>query len=956
MRKIPLLFLFLLISYLGYSQTTSVRGQAVGGGSPLIGATVALLNAQDSSVYKGAATDVEGRFEIAGVQNGRFVLKISYLGFGTLYRSVTATGAPIQLGTLTLTSGATTLREVEVVGRAATVIQKQDTAEMNSAAFKVNRDANAENLIQKMPGITIQNGQVQAQGERVQRVLVDGKEFFGEDPSAVLKNLPAEVISKIQVFDRQSDQAQFTGFNDGNEQKTINIVTKPEFRTGRFGRISAGAGTDGRYRISGNINQFEGDRRISIVGLSNNVNEQNFSSEDLVGVASASSRGGGNRGGGGGPRGGGGGPGGGGWGGGNNTGDFLVNSNNGIARTNAIGLNYLDKWGKKVDVQGSYFFNHSNTGANYSLFRQYGIDGSEESTYGQNGNSDTKNVNHRANLRLTYNIDSANSIIIRPRLSFQSNTGTSFDRGATLAGSPFTSLLNNFGSDLDGMNFNNNILYRHSFPKRGRTISLDVTTGYNQNKGNSQLYSETVTDEDIQIQDQISVLDNKGLNLGANLNYTEPLTKNTQLQLTYTTNYSNSDGDKRTYERAENSEVYDNLLASQSSTVENRTMTQEFGTGWRYNTRDFQVMLNARYQFLNMQTDQLYPTPINPEYNYHNVLPFAMVRYNFNQDRNIRLFYNGRSQTPGVEQLQSAIDKSNSLIWSMGTPGLGQSFNHNFNMRYSSANPGRSSSFFFVLGGSTAQNYIGRQTITARRGEVIVSPGDTLRGNQQLNRPVNLDGQYSLRSFLTYGLPLPFIKSNLNLNLNATYNQTPGLIDDAENNTTTANVGGGVVISSNISENFDFLISTNATYNEATYSLRKEQNNNYYNQSSQFRLNWILWKGLTLTSELNHQYNGGLSEGIDPTFMLWNGSIGYKFLKDRQAEIRLSAFDILGENTSIQRNIANAYIEDVQTTVLQRYFMLSFNYNLRMFGGSGARPNNDMNRPGGGYPGGGRGF
>jgi uncharacterized membrane protein YgcG len=949
MKKASLLvFLFLLVAHFSFSQTaTSIKGQAVGAGSPLIGATVALLNAQDSSVYRGAATDADGRFELAGVKNGRFILKVSYLGFSDLFRPITATGAPIQLGTLTLGQGVT-LREVQVVGRAATVITKADTSEMNAAAFKVNKDANAENLIQKMPGVTIQNGQVQAQGERVQRVLVDGKEFFGEDPSAVLKNLPAEVISKIQVFDRQSDQSQFTGFSDGNEQKTINIVTKPEFRTGRFGRISAGAGTDNRYRISGNINQFDGDRRISIVGLSNNVNEQNFSSEDLVGVASASSRGGGgNRGGGGG-----GGPrGGGGFGGGNNTGDFLVNTNNGIARTNAIGLNYLDKWGKKVDVQGSYFYNHSKNNSNYSLFRNYLEDGETTSIYGENGLAQTFNQNHRLNMRITYAIDSANSIILRPRLSLQQNEGDSNENGNTISGDPVTSLSRLFNSNLTGLNFNNNILFRHSFPKRGRTISLDVTTGYNSNEADRDLFSVTTDPERITRQDQISILDNNGTVLGANLNYTEPLSEKTQLQLTYSTNYNKSDGDFRTYERDENSQEYNNLLASQSSLVENKTTTQEFGTGWRYNTKDFQVMLNARYQYLNMKTDQVLPTVMNPSYSYHNVLPFGMLRYNFNADRNVRIFYNGRSQTPSVDQLQSAIDKSNTLLWTQGNPSLQQSFNHNFNVRYSAANPGKSSSFFIVLGGSAAQDYIGRETITAKGNSGFLGD-DALTGNTRLTRPVNLDGQYSLRSFLVYGLPIPFIKSNINLNTNASYNFTPGLEDGKENNTSTANVGGGITLSSNISENFDFLLSTNATYNEATYSLNSKQNNNYYNQSSQFRLNWLLWKGLNLTTDLNHQYNGGLAKGIDPTFLLWNGSIGYKFLKDRQAEIRLSAFDILGENTSIQRNINNTYFEDVQTNVLQRYFMLSFVYNLRMFGGANARPASQPQGPGNYYRGG----
>ncbi|WP_192821101.1 outer membrane beta-barrel protein [Rufibacter sp. LB8] len=979
-QKLLLFLLFLIIPFLGFSQGTSIKGQVVGGGSPLIGATVALLKA-DSSVFRGAATDVDGRFEFAGIPNGRYIVRATYLGFNDLFRAVTATGAPLQLGTLTMATTSTRLKEVEVVGRAATVIQKADTAEMNAAAYKVNRDANAENLIQKMPGITVQNGQVQAQGERVQRVLVDGKEFFGEDPSAVLKNLPAEVIAKIQVFDRASDQSQFTGFSDGNEQKTINIITKPEFRTGRFGRFSAGVGTDNRFRVSGNLNQFQGDRRISIVGLSNNVNEQNFSSEDLVGVASASARGG-RGGGGGGPRGGGG-PGGGGFGGGNNTGDFLVNTSNGIATTNAIGLNYLDKWGKKVDVQGSYFFNFTDNDFNSNAFRQFGLNSQGAYNVNENSLSDAKNQNHRANLRITYNIDSANSIIIRPRLSFQKNDGMSLtnSRFSSINDLQNNRLLinnfdNNFQSELFGMNINNSILYRHSFAKRGRTISLDVSNGYNQNDGDSRSDISYLRDLQNEGDDSLvylsSTLDNKGITAGANVNYTEPLTQNTQLQLTYATNYSKSEGDRQTFQFRPRTNLYDSLVVNQTSTVDNVTKTQEFGGGWRYNTKDFQFMLSARYQYLQLSTDQVYPKPIDTTRTYHNVLPFAMLRYNFNQDRNVRIFYNGRSQTPSVTQLQSAVDYSSPTLLSQGNANLGQSFNHNFNIRYSSANPGKSSNFFLVFGGSAAQDFIGNSTIRNTtpvdrnnpnaNNSIVTSTGVLLNQGTQLTRPVNLEGQYSLRSFLNYGLPITFIKSNINVNLNATYTNSPSLYGDhttgfreISNDNKVTNLGGGLVLSSNISENLDFLISTNSNYNKVEYDYLTAQNNNYFNQSSLFRVNWVLWKGLTITSDLNHQYNGGLSAGIDPTFLLWNGSIGYKFMKDRQAEIRLSGFDLLGENTSIQRNITNAYIEDVQTTVLQRYFMVSFNYNLRAFGGGGAAPSpaGGPGQRGGGNSGGG---
>ncbi|RFP63384.1 carboxypeptidase-like regulatory domain-containing protein, partial [Hymenobacter lapidiphilus] len=292
------LLLFNLLLTTARAQTT-VSGQVVDAQdqSALLGANVVLLQLPDS-VRRGAAVEADGSFTVPSVPAGRYRLTVSFLGYQDLQRTVEVGTTPLNLGALTLQAGGVTLKGVEVVGQAAAAVQKGDTAQFNADSFKTNPDASAGDLIKKMPGVTVDptTGKVQAQGEQVQRILVDGKEFFGNDPDAVLKNLPAEVIDKIQVYDRASDQAQFTGFDDGNQQKTINIITKPQFRNGQFGRVVAGYGPlDDRYRLSGNLNSFQGKRRLSVVAQSNNINEQNFGTDDLLGVVGSS--GGGGRGG-----------------------------------------------------------------------------------------------------------------------------------------------------------------------------------------------------------------------------------------------------------------------------------------------------------------------------------------------------------------------------------------------------------------------------------------------------------------------------------------------------------------------------------------------------------------------------------------------------------------------------------------------------------------------------------
>ena len=266
-----------------------------------------------------------------------------------------------------------------------------------------------------MPGVTVLDGKVQAQGEDVKQVLVDGKRFFGDDANAVLKNIPAEIIDKVQVFDKKSDQSQFTGFDDGNTSKTINIVTKAQFKNGVFGKAFAGYGYEDKFKGGATINVFKGNRRITVLAQSNNINEQNFTAEDLVGVASSSGSDGGGR------RRGGGGQGGGGNGTNNPTENFQSNTQNGINTTSLFGINYADKWGKKTEVTASYFFNWTQNDSKSSLLQQYILGSNNGLIYNETNNTNSDNFNNRINFKIETKIDSMNSIIIQPKLSFQTN-------------------------------------------------------------------------------------------------------------------------------------------------------------------------------------------------------------------------------------------------------------------------------------------------------------------------------------------------------------------------------------------------------------------------------------------------------------------------------------------------------------------------------------------------------
>ena len=899
---------------------------------PLPGAHVVLIDQADQS-ERATVTSAEGRFRFNDAKAGSYLLKISFLGFEEHSQTVEVGNSPVFLGKIQLGQAAIQLEGVEVKEQTLPAIQLGDTTQFNAEAFKVNPDASAEDLVRKMPGVVVSGGKVQAQGEDIKEVLVDGKPFFGNDPTAALRNLPAEVIDKVQVFDQKSEQAQFSGVEDGQTSKTLNIITKPTMRSGQFGKLYAGYGYEDKYQVGGILNFFNADQRISIIGQSNNINLQNFATEDLLGVVGSSGRGGwrgrGGRGGG-------------------SIGDFLVSQRDGISTTNAIGLNYADDWGKKIKATGSYFFNLSENEAAQEVNREYIDDEEVSQFYVENTESSTRNLNHRLNFRMEYQIDSFNSIILRPRLTLQQNEGSETTFGQTLLGSdPLNQSNYQFNPDLSALNFSNDLLLRHRFRKEGRTISLNLDTEYNQSDGESFLYSENSffgIDPTADTLQQFSDLQSDGWQFSSDLTYTEPWGKRGSLNFSYQASLERSTSDKRVFDFAEADQDYTDPNDALSNVFQTDYLTQRGGLGYRLNGQDYNIGLTLNYQWATLDNERTFPTENQFERDFRNWLPFAFLRYNFSKTESLRVFYRTSTNPPSVDQLQDVIDNSNPLQLRAGNPDLAQNYQHSLFIRYSSTNTEKSTNFFALFGGSFTQDYVANSTLIAN-SDTLLAQGILLQRGAQLTSPVNLDGNYSLRSYVTYGLPAKFLRSNVNFNLSGTYNRQPGLLNGDLNYSNNTNLAVGITLASNISEKLDFTLSSRTSYNWVRNTLATGSNNNYLNQNSEATLNWIFGNGFVLRTGVNHQYYDGLSAGIDPNYWLWNAAFAKKLFKDQRGELQLSVYDLLGQNTSISRSVNEVYIEDTTTDVLQRYVMLTFTYQLRNFGKGSPQSQDDDNHP-----------
>lgn len=928
------LFLVVLLQFTALAIWAQNTGYKISGyilgmdNKPVADATIDLINAESRTIQT-AYSDTEGYYELVNVATGDYTVVYYHFEYEELRKTVRVDNADASLNSTSfIKKSGETLEGVKITSDRLAVQQKDDTTQYDAGMFKTNPDATAEDLIRKMPGMDLSSGTPKTQGEQVKKVLVDGKPFFGEDPSAALKNLPAEVIDKVQVYDEKSEQSQFSGFDDGNTSKTINIMTKKDKRQGVFGKVYAGGGLDMpdngvdnqfRYSNGGVVNFFKGNRRITLTALNNNINQQDFTSQDLVGGSNS----GGRRGGGADGR-----------GGGNSMSSFSDNSGQGINVTNALGLNYSDIWKEKVEVSASYMFNNTNNNTSQDINRLYVLPEQVGQTYSEKTESSSTNYNHRLDARLKWTIDSSNMLLLMPNISYQNNQNSSSSFGQTLFENNFlNNSTNNSTSNSEGLSAKMRALFSHKFKKQGRTFSVWLDGGYNGNNRENTLYAlNTYLEETLNDTLDQNATQTKGdYSINTHLSYTEPISQYSAMQLRYKLGYNFNNSDKRTYDIDPDNSANQSLDSLLSNSYKSDYTTQGGELSYRYKKGGLNLNTGLELQQAVLTGQRTLPSDDVFRRSFINLLPSARIHYSISKSQNFRMYFRGYTRNPSVDQLQDVIDNSNPLQLSSGNSDLDQSVYYMLHSMYSATSAKNNSTFFAGLRANIVDDYIGNSTLVAR--EDMQLDGFTLAQGSQYSRPVNIDGYKSLNAFVSYGQLVSPIKTNMNITLSGNYTVTPGLINDRKNEARTLSIGPGIVLSSNISEKIDYTFTTMGSYNKVNNTLNTAANNEYYNQSSRVGINYIFWKDLVFNTTLNHQYYTGLSEGFDQSFFLWSASIGKKLWKN-SAEVKVQVYDILGQNAAISRTFTDLYTQDMRTNVLQRYVLLTFTWNLRFFKGN----------------------
>jgi hypothetical protein len=619
-------------------------------------------------------------------------------------------------------------------------------------------------------------------------------------------------------------------------------------------------------------------------------------------------------------------------GGSNSPTNLLIGQQQGINTTSMLGGNYSDTVLANTYVHANYFFNQTDNQNDQSLTRQY-LMGDSSTNYDQQADINGKNYNHRVNMRVDYALDESNFFTVTPQLLFQDNAttnkldaATSLPTGQQLSQSQTTNQSETNGNSLSG-----HVLFKHKFSTPGRTVSLDlnISESLKKSSGNllaSNIYGGSTVDSSSYLNDQ-SGGTWQSISISPSLVYTEPWGTNSQLELNYQPTFSKGTADKRTYNYDTTSLEFSFFNPALSNTYDNQYTSQRAGVAYRFSKKSINLNIGVAFQQADLWNQQTFPVSTTVSRAFTSILPNVMFNMRFGNQENLRFYYQTATRAPSITQLQNVVDNSNPLLLSAGNSDLQQSYTHTLMARYSITTPEEGRSLFLLLSANYTLDYIGSASITPSRDTVIldthVAPG------VQLTMPQNFTDYWSARSFMTYGFPLDFISSTMNLNCGINYSQTPGSINNQINIADASTYTVGAVIGSNISQNLDFTVTYSGNYNTSSNSLQSSLNSNYYSHTAGLRFNWIFWEGIVFHDEMLNVYNTGQGTGYNQNSLLWNLSLAKKLFSNQAGEIKASVYDVLGQNKSLNRTIASSYIEDSRNEVLTRYFMLTFTYTVR---------------------------
>ena len=944
MRKF---ILSLIAVVLGLSANAQVKGILLDSASkkPVENAVIALVVKSNPTDTSYTFTDDKGQFRFNVVPSSPFSVVIRHLGYWpkAKYITVNKTEKTIDVGSFALAQDAKLLSEVVV--EAPAIVVKEDTIEYNASSFRVQEGAVVEDLIKKMPGIQVdKDGNVTAQGKPVTRVKVNGKDFFGGDVKTATKELPANIVDKIQIIDDYGDQATVSGIKDGDPDKVMNIQIKKDKNKGFFGRVTGGYGTDDRYQASLNGNYFNNNTQISVIANSNNTNTSLFNfggggnrgatSMMRSGMSAMSDMGGmgamnnmmqqG--------------------GGGGNSPAFTGGSNAGISATNAYGFNYRDQWSKRMTVYGSYSYNHKNTS---QLQNSFETNNTTLINNNQDLNSLTIGNSHRFTFNFEYQIDSFNYLKVSPSINYSgsdADSKTIFDYKRQIDGS----------KTLDGSNKNINgsqapnlaatILYNHKFRKRGRNFSTNITLGTSQN--NSE---QDVTNLSTQYQPfifsrntfQFTDQDNNNYNYGVRFTYSEPINKYRSLDFSYSHNLNYGRNNRQTYnvDSATKARTINNFLTND---YENNFYNNRIGASLRTTKKKYNYTLGVSVQPVNLQGKSLTKDSSYKAIRRASVFPIARLVYNFSRTKTLNANYTGNANQPNFNQLQPVQDFTNPQSTSIGNPDLKPSINHNLNLSYNNFNFISGKVIFTNLTLSTIRNQIVNKT--ARRDSI----GSTI------SIPENVNGYYNVLGFYAYSKPYKNRKYVITLTGSLNFNHNISLTDSVRftGNSLIQNLnrnkinGDNWIITQGLNFEYNYKsileLGTGISYslNDNKYqsadkskTLTGFQNtsSNAWTLSSNINLN--ITKTLVLKYDFDYTINSGLASSVSRNLAIMNASLEKQLFKKKNGIIRLAAYDLFNQNTNISRQVNGASIFDTRTNRLTRYFMATFTYRLQRFAG-----------------------
>jgi hypothetical protein len=928
MKRIYILIVLSSIAQISVAQKFSIKGQVTDSTkSALPSSTVMLLSQKDSTLVNFGVSDKSGLFEIKNVGVGDYFLKVTFVGYATYQKRISAVGAggDINAGSIKMIPQDRELEELVIKGEKAPVTVKRDTIEFNAGSFKVKANANVEDLLKKLPGVEVEtDGTVRAQGEQVQRVMVDGREFFGRDPKLATRNLPADAVEKVQVFDKKSDQSIFTGIDDGQKEKTINLELKEEKRNGAFGNMMAGAGTDDRSQAKANINRFGKGKQLSFLGMGNNVNEQGFSFSDFLNFRGGSQQ-----------------MAGGGGGGrvsiqldGDNTNGVPLNfggRQNGIMTNYAGGVNFNRDLTKKAQLTSSYFYNRLDQDVRQGTDRINFLPNQPSYNFNENSIESNLNDNHRVNLTLDQKIDSANSIKFTNNITYSESSQRSTTNSETRSNdNTLQNKSERFNTnDQTSFNLNSSALFRHRFAKKGRTLSTNLTLGISETdgKGNlnstNQFYGNNPRVEELS---QRNTQTNSTQSYGGTLTYTEPLGGRKYLEANYSYRTNQNQVDRIVYNEKGGASTIDPFL---SNIYNSNYIYSRPGVNFRMNRQKYNFAVGVGYQNTQLKGD-LITQNAKIDRSFENFLPVARFNYDFSNFKHLRFDYETSMQEPSIQQLQPAVINTDPLNISVGNPDLRPGYAHNLSANFTTFNPSKFINFFAFLTAAYTTNAIANSQ--------TVDPTNFVR----TSKPVNVRDNLRLNGNLNLGIPIK--KLNSRFNLGPTFSITNGinLLNDLENRTKQQTIGGTARYNYTFKEILIVDLSANLSRQQTEYDFNQQQNQAFINRTYTAEANLTFLKNYQLNTSYNYYSYNSETTNFSQNIPVLNIALSRFLLKNNVGELKIGVNNLLDQNLSVNQTATANYLQQTTSNNLGRYFMVSFTYALNkqlnpMGGGRGGR-------------------